>query len=275
MSLLSDHFAAVEASLLAQAGIQVGAGHNLHKGTPREAFIRTFLANHLSERMALGTGEVISANCKSGEPRNQHDIVLYKRDYPKLDLGGGINAFLAESVIATIEVKSVLTKDELHKAFGAARKIKCLPRHEMRAMSAGYRPPSVLSYVVAYGGPASMATVYGWLPSITQMLGLEPSKLGPTLKERISVAAPAIDGVFVLGQGFLTFDNSPLSCLSDAECAASPGAVWVYGDMPKGSLMLLFMLLTMAVSGMTASWLNPVPYLTGLEIKDPRGGSGT
>ena len=63
----------------------------MHKGTPRESFIKEFLENHLAESLAIGQGEVISSESEAGEPRNQFDIVLYKRHFPKLTFGGGIN----------------------------------------------------------------------------------------------------------------------------------------------------------------------------------------
>src|SRR5712692_83027 len=104
--MLKSHVDAVEGSLLETSKIPANSGHSIHKGTPREAFIRQFLEGHLSERVAVGTGEIIDANSKPKEQRNQIDIVIYKRDYPRLDFGGGINGFLVESVVATIEVKS-------------------------------------------------------------------------------------------------------------------------------------------------------------------------
>src|SRR5438094_6070124 len=112
-TMLATYMAAVEAALLHTAQIPANAGHPLHKGTPREAFIRQFLADHLSEELAIGQGEIISADSQPSEVRNQFDIVLYKRHFPKLPFGGGVNAFLAESVVATIEVKSTLTKKDL------------------------------------------------------------------------------------------------------------------------------------------------------------------
>src|SRR5690348_2512453 len=97
--LLKDHMAAVERSLLASAGISANAGHSLHKGTPREVFVRSFLQNHLSEQVAIGTGEIIDSHSQAGQPRNQMDVVIYKRNYPKLDFGGSVSGFLVESAI--------------------------------------------------------------------------------------------------------------------------------------------------------------------------------
>src|SRR5437763_161337 len=127
--MLKTHFDIVEKSLLATGQIVATAGHPLHKGTPREAFIRDFLALHLADNVGIGTEEVIDSNSKPNEARNQLDIVLYKKHYPKLSFGGGINAFLAESVFASIEVKSTLNKENLRQAIKAARRLKELNRH--------------------------------------------------------------------------------------------------------------------------------------------------
>jgi len=85
---------AVERQPLATAAISGNAGHSLHIGTPRESFVKGFLRHHLSENLAIGTGEIIDAASQPRERRKQIDVVLYKRTYPKLLLGGGIGAYL-------------------------------------------------------------------------------------------------------------------------------------------------------------------------------------
>lgn len=174
--MLKAHLEAVEASLLAISRIPANTGHPLHKGTPRETFIREFLESHLSEKVAVGTGEIIDCDSPPNPPstaqRHQYDIVLYKRDYPRLNIGGGITAFLAESVVATIEVKSTLDRDELQKSMRAARASKQLTQHVVTAFTTGYQPPGILNYVVAYDGPAKMSTIHGWISPIHAALGI-------------------------------------------------------------------------------------------------------
>jgi hypothetical protein len=264
--MLKSHLNAVENHLLQISQIPTNSGHTLHKGTPREAFIKEFLANHLSERVAIGTGEIIDANSTPGQRRNQIDIVIYKRDYPKIDFGGGINGFLAESVVATIEVKSVLTKDEFEKAIKAARSIKALQHNIITSFTTGYQPPSILNYIVAYDGPASMRTIFGWIREIHTTLGLSYPPMGQTLAERVNVASPYLDGLFVLGKGFIQFDNTPLTFLTNEARAQNPRIRWSAADTPDNNLLLLFISLTQAVSGVSASWLNPVPYLSSVDM---------
>lgn len=264
--MLKSHLDAVERQLLQISQIPANSGHTLHKGTPREAFIKEFLTNHLSERVAIGTGEIIDANSKPGERRNQIDIVIYKRDYPKIDFGGGINGFLAESVVATIEVKSVLTKHDLETAIMAARTIKGLQRNIVTSFTTGYQPPSILNYVAAYDGPASMRTCLGWIQEIHASLGITYSPMGVTLEERVGIASPSLDGIFVLGKGFIQFDNSPLGFLKDEARAQNPGVRWTAADTQENNLLLLFTSLTQAVSGISGSWLDPVPYLSSVSL---------
>lgn len=268
--MLKAHMNSHEAKLLSISQIPANAGHPLHKGTPREAFIKEFLEGHLSERVAIGSGEIIDChsvqNPPLGQGRPQIDIVIYKRDYPKLELGGGINAFLAESIVATIEVKSKLTKAELKRAIKAAKIIKQLRRNIVRAFSAGYQPPSILNYVVAYDGPATMNTVYRWITSIHR----EEDIIFPTMplarEERIRVASPSIDAVFVLGKGFIQFDNFPIGFISDQVRRENPLGKWSVGNTQTGNVLLLFVNLTQAIGGVSGSWLNPLPYVENFEI---------
>jgi hypothetical protein len=268
--VLKAHLDVVEENLLQIAKTPANSGHSLHKGTPREAFIKEFLVDHLSERVAIGTGEIIDANSKPGEQRNQIDIVIYKRDYPRIHFGGGIKGFLAESVVATIEVKSSLTKDELRDTMKAARVLKGLQRNVVTSFTAGYQPPSILSYVVAYDGPVSMSTVLGWIPVIHRELEIRDPEMRLTLEERIKVASPSLDGIFVLGKGFLQFDNSPFSFQRDEARAQNPKMRWNGADIPVSNLLVLFLCLTQAVSGVSGSRLDPGPYMDSFVIDDQK-----
>jgi hypothetical protein len=256
----------VEEHLLTISKIPASSGHSLHKGTPREAFIKKFLQQHLSERVAIGTGEIIDANSKPGESRNQIDIVVYRRDYPRLDFEGGINAFLAESVVATIEVKSTLDEEGLRKCILAARNTKKLSRNIVTSFSAGYQPPSILSYLVAYDGPAQMKTIYDWNKRISAAEGVSYPTLPPDDTTRCGIASPALDAVFVLGRGFMHYGNTPFGFLSAVQLRELPSAKWAVADLTKGNLLLLFLFLTSAISGISGSWLDPRPYISGFKI---------
>lgn len=264
--MLKTHMDSKEQALLAISQVPAGTGHTLHRGTPREAFISEFLSDHLSERVAIGTGEIIDSQSKPRQQRNQMDIVVYRRDYPKLSIGGGVSAFLAESVVATIEVKSVLDQAQTLTAARAAANVKSLTRHSGTVMTSGWVPPAPLSYIVAYDGPANMSTAHGWVSTAYQQIGIAYPHMQPQIAVRKTIASPALDGVFVLGKGFLAFDNVPISFITDNARAAYPGLKWAIADTTSGNLLYLFVLLTTAVAGALVLNLNPGPYLFSFSL---------
>jgi len=264
--MLKTHMDAKEDELVAISKIPASSGHPLHKGTPREAFIREFLESHLPESVAIGTGEIIDANSKPGQSRNQYDIVLYRRNYPKLDFGGGINGFLIEAVIATIEVKSSLKKEDLKQAMQAAVAAKTLQPNVTVSFTTGYIPPRVLNYVIAYDGPASMGTVLNWIPEIQTELGINPENLPVETNERINTPSKSIDGVFVLKKGFLYFDNVPLGFATEEVRKTLQDLRWVVADTDSGNLLLFFLMLQNAAANIEGKWLNTMPYLSSFSV---------
>ncbi len=264
--MLVEHLAAVEQHLLTTSRIPANAGHSLHKGTPREAFIKEFLEGHLSERIAVGTGEIIDANSKAGEKRNQLDIVLHKRDYPRLDFGGGVKGFLVESVIATISVKSILTKEDLSTDFATSKELKKLKPNIFHCATSGYNAPSILSFVVAYDGPQSLRTVAGWFPDIYKEHALPIPQLPPDHQRRMRMPGPGIDGIYLLGRGFIQNDNCPHTFFTDDERKKFKGLRWQGADVETGALLMFFMWLTSTACNSSEMWLNPGPYLAPLRL---------
>ena len=254
--MLAAHMDAVEASLIHTSRIPANSGHTLHRGTPREAFIREFLEDHLSASVAIGTGEIIDANSAPRVQRNQFDIVIYKSSYPKLDFGGGISGFLIESVVATIEVKSLLDQAAVDQSVVAAHNAKSLTPNVHLSFSSGWIPSRVLNFVVAYQGPAQMATAHNWIVNAHTKNGITLPSWSPQTK--YSAAGTALDGLFVLQKGFVKLDNTPLSLNSGPN--AKPG-IHVICDSPSGNLLMLFLALQEACNNVQGAWLNPIPYL--------------
>jgi hypothetical protein len=89
-------------------------------------FVREFLEEHLGEHLAIGTGEIIDGRAEIDRERPQLDVVVYRREYPRLHFGGHIHGFLIESVVATIEVKSTLDRPALEHAIRTAHTVKKL-----------------------------------------------------------------------------------------------------------------------------------------------------
>jgi len=233
--MLKSHFIAVEKSLFALKGIGDNAGHTLHKGTPREVFIREFLQGHLSRKVAIGMGEIIDYQSQAGESRNQHDLVIYRNDFPKIDFGGNINAFLSESVVASIEVKTKLTKEELRTAIIAARRVKSLQISPDRSILFDeYVMPKPLNILVAYGGPKKMTTVHNWIETIYKEEKIAYQAMPENARARLGIASPALDAIFVLGKGFVQFDNFILSFINDEMRRKNPNSHWMVVKLEEG-----------------------------------------
>ena len=260
--MIKSHLEAVEEQLLVTSRIPANSGHPLNKGTPREAFIKEFLINHLSETVSIGTGEIVDCESKPNEQRNQFDIVIYKKNCPKLDFGGGITGFLAESVVATIEVKSTLDNQGLVQSIGAARNAKGLKQNLNRSFSTGWLPPSIMNYVVAYAGPAQMQTVFGWLGNYHVQNGIAIENA----KERTRRKSPSLDGIFILGKGFIKFDNSPTTNIPPEFRQQHPDISWSITDAERGSLLMLFLSLLEATNNIQGAWLDPLPYLQNVRF---------
>ena len=181
-----------------------------------------------------------------------------------------MSGFLVESVVATIEVKSLLDVVGMRKSIGAACNAKKLQPNLDTCFEAGYLPPKILNYVVAYDGPANIETIYKWIPKIHTEKGISIPNLDPDPETRIKTISPSIDGVFLLGKGFIYFDNIPDGFTSADIRAENPDMHWVIGDSPSGNLLLLFIFLTQAVSGISGSWIDPIPYLPPFELQNTR-----
>lgn len=183
--MLQSHLNAIEAVLLAQSITAQNAGHPNLRGGPREWFIRDFLSTHLPGTLEVGQGEIIDASSKpSPDPKHyrpQVDIVLYRKDVPRISLSQNDHVFLAEGVMATIEVKSLLKKSGKNSLLQACKSSiahKKLKRSTPAVgMGYGWMPEHIVTYVVAFDGPAKIKTVASWLPEICKELKSDPNYL--------------------------------------------------------------------------------------------------
>lgn len=263
--MLKSHMDAVENSLVQIAQIPANTGHTLHRGTPREAFIKEFLEGHLSANVAIGTGEIIDSNSQPRGQRNQYDIVIYKTNYPKLNFGGGISGFLIESVVATIEIKSLLNQSAIDQSVQAAHNAKSLVPNVNKSFSSGWIPPKVLNYVVSYDGPAQMNTVHNWIINSHKKLNIPM----PTFNQqnRTQVSGTALDGVILLNKGFIKLDNSPMS-LNNLQNPVAGTHIIV--DSASGNLLMFFLALQEACDNIQGEWLNAIPYLQTVQFQNVR-----
>jgi hypothetical protein len=258
--MLVDHLNNSETLLLALAKIPGISGHPLHKGSPREVFIRDFLRDHLPADLAIGMGELIDSRSKSGVPKPQNDIILYKSSFPRIYLGGGQAAYLIESAVATIEVKSVLDQKGVRQAVRAAKAAKAL----VPSLAGGQTRP-IANYIVAYSGPKRIETAFKWLREEYRKHGLSDPPLDRNPFARRKTAGAAVDGIFILGRGFCMFENN-VGFINDWVLNREPSATWSLLDNEHGSLMMLFAcLLGLAERpNQDPGGVNPYPYYAAM-----------
>ena len=95
--------------------------HRVTKGELRELFVSNTLKAFLTKQFDIGSGIIIN---QKGKQSNQTDIIIYdNRILPPFIKEQQIGVYPAESVIATIEIKSKLTKSELLKSEESAKKL--------------------------------------------------------------------------------------------------------------------------------------------------------
>lgn len=225
--MLLSHINAIEKILVAQGAAAQNAGHPNLRGWPREWFIRDFLINHLPSSLEIGHGEIIDQDSTpepfQGEYRPEVDIVIYRRDLPKISYSRDNTAFLSEGVLATIESKSVLTKEELAKACNASATHKSLRRNIPLHALGDFPPDEIVSYVIAYNGPAKISTVANWLPEISNEAELNVNNM--------------VDMIVILGKG-VVWQKNKISVIPESHIPED--SQWVYFDQSEKNLFLLF-----------------------------------
>lgn len=164
-------------------------------------------------------------------------------------------------------MKSVLTKEELRKAVRAAANVKKLRRQHVATLLYGHVPKTPLCYVVAYRGPAKLETVRDWLISLCAEEGIELPLLPSTVEQRYGVACPTIDGIFLLGRGFIQFDNQPFGFLRPELRAKYPEMRYYTGKTANGTLLTFFVFLATVVGGVVSQTPNLLPYLSNFAVE--------
>ena len=167
--LFSSHFERIQRRLEAEGKAAQSFHHGLNRGLIREAFIREFLSENISEFWGVGTGEIFGRESRDREARNQVDVVIHNKRYPKLPLAAGIDLFFMETVSSFIEIKSRLTKDDVKQAAVAAKRIKDLTNFEPQQFNPTgmVKNPRPYAFIFAYEGPAKIETVIRWMRDIS------------------------------------------------------------------------------------------------------------
>lgn len=210
-SRLIQHLAALENSLMADSQRLKLIDNTTLMGGGREAFVREFLRGHLGASIGIGTGEIISATRPHDHIDRQWDVVLYDTRFPKLALSPDVDSFLIESVFCTIEVKTTLDEDEYLKSANAAAELN----YRWRLHSKETKRPAPRRFLIAYDGPVHMKTVMGWMKKAYGANQLQSPNQplremyfdGPNELKRYDHVSSSLDGIFVLGRGFITMDS--------------------------------------------------------------------
>lgn len=96
--------------------------HSGGKGAYRETALSRLLTTYLPRRYTCGTGDLVSS---TGRRSNQCDIVIYDGfNSPPLFYSEDHTVFAARAAFGVIEVKSILTSEELEKAYLNIRSAK-------------------------------------------------------------------------------------------------------------------------------------------------------
>lgn len=105
-SQLEQHFDGIASGIRAQFSMSAGFSPNVTGGA-REWVVQQFLRQHLPGSLHIGSGHILYHDQNS----RQQDVVIYKSDGLVLPIGN-CGLFLPQAVVACIEVKSTLTKNE-------------------------------------------------------------------------------------------------------------------------------------------------------------------
>jgi len=178
--VLVQHCRLLEDELEAQARKAGIFTHPDNIGGARECFVKGFLQDNLPPKLRLWTGEIIdhTVTPQSTERRKQVDVAIARDDVPAFRIGGDKYLMPCEAVLATVEVKSNLSKDHFFNALDAIRAWRTL----QRLPSVGFKmvqsniPDRILNYIFAFQGP-TVETLIRYMEEYTQFRGVLPNNL--------------------------------------------------------------------------------------------------
>lgn len=140
--------------------------HNGEKGTAREFLLEKYLKSYIPEKYCFSKGTIVDSK---DEQSRQVDIIIHDKFLtPFLVDEDNTKIVPIESVYATIEVKSTLTKEELKKCIENIESVKRLEKNTIT----GYSMPTA-GMVFAYDSDASLETVYKNLIEMSNNIGAD------------------------------------------------------------------------------------------------------
>lgn len=161
--------------------------HNGLKGALREVVVRDLIQPLLPPGFLVGSGQIISA---WGQLSGQIDIVVADgRVLPPILFERAQGFFPIEAVVATIEVKSVLTSTELQLAHASALKVSSFI-HASPLGQQGHLPEQKVEHVISFLLAFSTDLAPGGKSEL-QRYG-----------EKYCASEPSIRALCVVGRGF-------------------------------------------------------------------------
>ena len=266
--LLQEHFERIGRRLAAEGEAAISFDQGTNRGQIREAFIRELLSHNTSPLTGIGTGEIIHPGSRTDQRRRQLDVVIHNNRYPKISMATGIDLFFIETVSSFVEIKSRLRKDHIRQAALVAKEIKA----HVQLDGQHFNPngmvdnPRPYSFVFAYDGPANIETLLSWMKEISSEDDYGLDRLRSTDGSRREYFNHLfVDGVFVLGKGFVCLDSLPfesrLQAASRHNRPMTRDHIWVYAT--DSELILLWMLIN--VLGENYHW-NSIEFGSYLGI---------
>lgn len=241
----------------------------------RQAFAGQFVEPMFGAEWRVDAGRLVGRLGEPGAAPAVFDLLLCQRSGPRLQQADGGVACFAESALAAITLVPTLDEASLVAAVRTARAAKLLDRTALRPHRPGEagQPPPLRCHLVAFDGPPDMPLVHQWLKRAYREQAIDEPDLPPTGDERCQWASPALDGVFVLGRGFLNFDNLPFGFITDEVRAATFGLCWAIASSERHGLLALWLQLEQAAAAFSGWRLDPAAFVNGFEVKGLRYGN--
>ena len=157
---------------------------DLDDSAARECFIKSVLKPFLPDIYAIGQGRVIDS---LGNSSKALDIVIYRRDFPQLNLPGVQDVYLIESVLAVFEVKAKLLRKPFLDSLDACASLSSLSasidkaaykimatKHGLTMSSSGkyvHQDPVLSARFQLIGRPLAFIFGYGGIKNSHRQLG--------------------------------------------------------------------------------------------------------
>lgn len=187
--------------------------HSVIKGNNREFFIRNILSRFLPKTLAVGTGQIIDTDDNIS---NQIDVVISDGSFPTLTSLTTSDIYFAESILATIEIKSHLKGGKRNSLWQSLENCRSVQRLEFNIPLPpesdfyNYRREIPATYVLGLQGYKSN------LSSMKECLFMFISQENPTYFELPNLIIS--EGIVAIKNTFDIMKSNKLKCEDGMDC---------------------------------------------------------